>query len=112
LLVGVITALIGYPLFRRQTRIQQVEALNEYRDDVYQAAYSFNLLQDSSRYVSKIEYDEWREKWGHLKHLLAYERGIDRLQLDFESELRELFSALTSGRTHTLNFSTLSRLIN
>jgi DNA helicase-4 len=99
LLVGVITALIGYPLFRRQTRIQQVEALNEYRDDVYQAAYSFNLLQDSSRYVSKIEYDEWREKWGHLKHLLAYERGIDRLQLDFESELRELFSALTSGRT-------------
>jgi hypothetical protein len=65
----------------RQARIKLIESLNESRDDVYQAAYAFNLLQDANRYVSKLEYDGWLEKWGHLEHLLGYERRIDGLQL-------------------------------
>jgi len=97
--VGILAGLIVAPFYLRRSRQKTRETLNEYRDEVYEAAYLFSLLRSADRYVSKSEYGLWKENWSHLDHLLKYRENLSKLNLDFELELIELFEALTNGRS-------------
>jgi DNA helicase-4 len=97
--VGIIVGLIVAPYYLRRSRQKTREALDEYRDEVYEAAYSFSLLRSADRYVSKSEYGLWKENWGYLNHLLRYRENLIKLNLDYESELIELLDALSKGRS-------------
>ncbi len=57
---------------------------------------SYEVLIDN---VSKSEYDLWKENWKHLNHLLRYRENLNKLSLDYESELIELLDALSKGRS-------------
>lgn len=97
--VGILTGLIIAPVYLRRSRQKIRDTLNEYRDEVYEAAYSFSQLRSADRYVSKSEYGFWKENWSHLDHLLKYRENLSKFNLDFEIELIELFEALTNGRS-------------
>jgi len=97
--VGILTGLIIAPVYLRRSRQKIRDTLNEYRDEVYEAAYSFSQLRSADRYVSKSEYGLWKENWSHLDHLLKYRENLSKFNLDFEIELIELFKALTNGRS-------------
>lgn len=99
-IVGVTAALLGYLYFRRLSHSKMLETLNEHRDDIIQAAYSFQSIINTDQYISKNEYDSWLNDWSHITSLIQYDGKLDGVKLDFISELHDLFNAITSGEAH------------
>lgn len=81
--------LLGYQVYSLQARKKAVKAqervieerntfldlLNELRDDIFQAVYSFSSLRDFSRYVSKSEYARAHDTWRACSYSSLYGRA-------------------------------------
>ena len=79
---------------------QRIQALIEKFSDleeVNESHFQYEQILNSNRYVSKVEFPEWYEKWKHLKPMVDDYCETD-LSLENDAKIRSLKPAFARAR--------------
>jgi len=84
---------------KKETKIQEIiEKIKSLKGEIYSSVFEYETLLGSDKYISKIEYLSWYEKWKYIEPIVN-----EYLKLDIasatESEIETLKTIFLNGET-------------
>ena len=84
---------------KKETNIQEIiEKIKSLKGEIYSSVFEYETLLGSDKYISKIEYLSWYEKWKYIEPIVNEYLKLD-IASDTESEIETLKTIFLKGET-------------